>query len=59
MPATARYTEDQRVGLSPAQKAWLRREGERRGLSAAAVLREMVQAAMVASREQQPKGPTA
>lgn len=53
MPTVARYDEMQRVGLSKAQKAWLRKEAVRRGLNASAVLREMVQAAMLADQAAQ------
>lgn len=55
MPTPVRYDEIHRVGLSKAQRVWLRKEAARRGLNVSAVIREMVQAAMLADQERQRK----
>lgn len=52
MPTLARYDRILRVGCSEAQRAWLNEHAERRGLSASAVVREMLQAAMRAERNE-------
>ena len=56
MPAEAHYPEIQRVHLSKAQKAWLRREAIRRGLAASSLLREMVASAMNAETAAKKRG---
>lgn len=56
MPAEANYSEIQRVHLSKPQKAWVRREAIRRGLTASSLLREMVASAMNAEAAAKKRG---
>lgn len=50
MPTPSRYTERLAVMLSPDQRAWLDAEADRRGVSAAQVVREAVDAARRVAR---------
>ena len=51
-----RFPKQLPVNLSDAQRGWLDSEAQRRGLSSAAIVREMVQAAMNAAAATKQEG---
>lgn len=44
MPAVKRLDTEMRVGLSSAQKAWVKRQADERSMSMVAVIRELIDA---------------
>lgn len=50
MPAVKRLPTRLRVDVSAEQDAWVRRQADQRSMSVAAVIRDLIQAAMSAER---------
>lgn len=56
MPAQARFRQELTVALSDQQRAWIDAEAARRGLSSAAVVRELIASAMSAAQTATKRG---